>query len=184
MQFKDVTSTTFGLVVAFLLPGAMALLSMTYWIAPVADAFETFLTADANLGLLLLMLLGALTLGLVVSAVRWLLYEVLLAQGGWVYGAKLTADERKRLQEQNRLAAYRAAVDETYRYHQFFGGLSLTAPALLIGWFNDLESGRTAEVLLVISFVALELLLVAAAIAAYKSYLQYTQAILAEAATA
>lgn len=179
MQVQDVTATTFGFVIAFLLPGVVALFSLTYWHAPVADAFDTFLTTEANLGLFLFMLLGALILGLVVSPVRWLLYDVILSRWGRVYGPKPTSEEWQRLRESERFAAFRATIDETYRYHQFFGGITITAPLLFIGWLNDDERSPGPQAMLIIGFSALEALLIVAAISSYKSYLKYTAAILA-----
>lgn len=183
MQVKDVTATTFGLVVAYLLPGVVALYALKYWSAPVADAFQTFLTTDANVGLFLFMLLGALILGLVVSPVRWLVYEVVLSIGNSMYGKRPTDEEWQRLVLDDRIAAFRATIDETYRYHQFFGGITVTAPLLFIGWLTDDERSSETSAMLIGGFVALELLWISAAIAAYKGYLKYTRAILAKAAT-
>ena len=179
MQLKDVTSTSFGLVIGFLLPGVVSLFSLTFWYKPAADAFHTFLTDASNFGLFLFLLLGALILGLAVSSVRWLVYEVLLARLPGVYGPALTEQEHERLCEESRFAPYRAAVDETYRYHQFFGGLTITAPALFAGWLGGLGSGCLVKAVLTAGFVALEVLLAASAITAFRSFRRYAKAILA-----
>jgi hypothetical protein len=180
VQFKDVTSTSFGLLVAFLLPGVVALFSLSFWYESAADAFHTFLTDASNVGLFFFLLLGALALGLVVSAVRWFVYEVLLTRLPRFNESKPTEAEWQRMAEQDRFVAFRAAVDETYRYHQFFGGLTLTAPALFAGWVISLGSGYITRGVLIAGFVALELLLAVAALIAFRSYLRYSKAILRE----
>ena len=88
-----------GKIIAFLLPGVVALFSLSFWVASAADAFHTFLTAQSNVGLFLFLLLGALTFGLVVSAVRSLIYETLLGRMKWFCGARPTEQELQRMSE-------------------------------------------------------------------------------------
>src|SRR5439155_4424932 len=73
---KDVTATSFGLLIGFLLPGLMAFYSLGAWIPAVRDLLSFFRGAKSDIGLFLLVLLVALTVGLLVSAFRWLLLEV------------------------------------------------------------------------------------------------------------
>jgi hypothetical protein len=180
LQFKDVTSTSFGLVIAFLLPGIVALFSLTFWFESAADAFHTFLTAASNVGLFIFLLLGALTLGVVASAVRWIVYEKLLALTPRIYDQKLTPAESGRIFERDRFAAFRASIDETYRYHQFFGGMTITAPALFIGWLSSLDYDRVIGSALILGFLGVESILVVAAISARRSWLRYAKAILGD----
>jgi hypothetical protein len=180
MPLKDVTSTSFGLTIAFLLPGTVALFSLSLWLESAADAFHTFLTAKANVGLFLFLLLGALICGLVVAAVRSFLYETLLSRFEKVYGRRLTGEELRRVSEEDRFTAFRAAIDETYRYYQFNGGMTIAAPALFAGWLKTVDEGAAIEFLLVVGFVALEALLAFRAISEYRSYLGWMRSILAE----
>jgi hypothetical protein len=73
---KDVTSTSFGLLIAFLLPGLEASYALSLWSDSVAKVLNIFLTSSSNLGLFLLVLTGALTFGLVVAVFRWLVFEL------------------------------------------------------------------------------------------------------------
>jgi hypothetical protein len=82
------------------------------------------------------------------------------------------------LSEESRFVAFRAAVDETYRYHQCFGGLTIAAPALFVGWLNSLDAHRGQQVALIVSFIALETLLVIASIVAFRNYLSFARSIL------
>src|SRR5437868_1626373 len=70
-RMPDITSTFFGLTIAFLAPGMVGLYSLKYWLTSTNRVFETVLTAKSNAGLFLMVILGALVLGLVVSAIRW-----------------------------------------------------------------------------------------------------------------
>ena len=87
---KDVTSTSFGLVIAYLLPGLMALYALSYFSIPVHALFLTFLKAESNVGLFLLVDAVCLLLGrwdeviiswlfllgiLIAAAVMYLLYS-------------------------------------------------------------------------------------------------------------
>jgi hypothetical protein len=175
MAIKDVTSTSFGLVIAYLLPGVVALFSLSFWYSSARDAFHTFLTSKSNLGLFLFLLLGALTLGLVISTVRWLVYERLLSP---LCGRRPTDDEWRRMSEENRFVAFRAAVDETLRYHQCFGGLTIAAPALFFGWLNSLDAHGAQRAVLIVAFGALEGILAVSSVAAFRRYLKFVRAIL------
>jgi hypothetical protein len=180
MPFKDITSTSFGLTIAFLLPGTVALFSFSLWLGSAGRAFHTFLTTEANVGLFLFLLLGALTCGLVVAAVRSFVYENLLSRISRLYGAGPTQEQWQRLSEEDRFVAYRAAIDETYRYHQFCGGMTVAAPALFIGWLRTIHEGAATEISLAVGFGILEALLVYRAISEYQSYLGWVRRILAD----
>jgi hypothetical protein len=169
----EVTSTFFGLAIGFLLPGFVGLFSLSFWSDSEARAFHTFLTSRANFGLLLFLLMAALVVGLVVAAVRWLIFEVVLR---FSMGSKLTDTERAKIGP--KLEAFRAVVDEQYRYHQFYGGIAITAPALFVGWLQGLDVGDCAEVGVIAGFIAVELLLIASAIGSYRRYITYAKAVL------
>lgn len=62
-DLKDVTSTSFGYVIAFLLPGLAALYALGLWSAKIAGILSTFLTSNSNIGLFLLIIATALGLG-------------------------------------------------------------------------------------------------------------------------
>ena len=170
MAFKDVTSTSFGLVIAFLLPGVVALFSLSFWFDSAQRAFHTFLTANSNIGLFLFLLLGALALGLAVNAVRLGLYEILLGRIKKLYGPRFAPQQLRGLAEQDRFVAFRAAIDETYRYHQFYGGTTLAAPALFVGWLNSLHTTSWTRVTLIAGFAVAESMLIGAAISTLRSF--------------
>ena len=173
---KDVTSTSFGLVIAFFLPGLAALYSLCYWSSSVDQIFKTFLTTESNVGLFLLVVAAAVIIGLQITLVRWLLFEFWLCRSQKIESSffkKLGTDEIC-------LVAFRAVVDEHYRYHQFWGGICIVLPVFVVGWLR--ESWDTLAswqiVLTIIVFVSGELLTGWAAAVAYQLYSTRTKKIL------
>lgn len=172
---KDVTSTSFGLVIAFLLPGFVGLYSLTFWSANVQEMFHTFLTAQSNLGLFLLVVLVALVIGLLVTPLRWLLFERFLCKSYF-----LTPDDFAELGTEAKLVAFRAATDELYRYHQFWGGTAIAMLPLYVGWLWDSWSFLNyAEISLsIIGFITVEVVTGLAAIEAYRRHITRSKRIL------
>lgn len=151
-----VTSTSFGLAIAYLLPGIVAFYGASLWSGTIARVFSTFLTAEANGPLFLMVFLVGLVLGIAAQAIAWLAVEsaalrilytkertllslrfrgrVLFA--GFKSGPlqRISGDDYARLREPDRLSAYRAFIDEIYRYYQFWSGLVVVLPIVLIGW--------------------------------------------------
>lgn len=179
MTLKDFNSTSFGLLAAYLLPGTVILYSFTFWSESAARAFRTFLTEEANIGLFLFLLLGALTLGLVATVVRWFLYERLPGRFAQRLYGPGPADHQW-MGDEDRFAAHGAIVDENYRFHQFCGGLTIALPALFVGWLRTLDVGVVGLAAWVSAAVALEALLVAAAIESQKRYRKRAREILAK----
>src|SRR5688572_28867809 len=70
------TSTSFGLLIAYLLPGIIVLYGVSLWSPRVHAIFQTFLGANSNAGLFLLLLLASLIAGLLVSGVRVLTVDI------------------------------------------------------------------------------------------------------------
>jgi hypothetical protein len=174
-NMKDVGSTSFGLVIAYLLPGLMALYALSYFSAPVHALFTTFLKAESNVGLFLLVTLGALAVGLQVSLVRSLIFQSWLCKG-W----RLSASDFAFLASEGKLSAFRATVDEHYRYHQFWGGMAVVMPILFGRWIFSLPI-RSAECwILVVIFLLLEWATVWGAREAYVGYVERAQQILKE----
>jgi hypothetical protein len=117
---KDVSSTTFGFVIAFLLPGFAGLFGISFFAPPVNQLFAQFVKAESNVGRFLLVILCSLVVGLEISGIRWVLFEELLCRK-----YKRDSSKYRHLADASKLSAFRAAVDEHYRYHQFWGGIRL-----------------------------------------------------------
>jgi len=163
---KDVTSTSFGLLIAFLLPGLAALYAFSLWPGPIQSQFQVFLTAESNVGLFLLVILAAITVGLQVAAVRWVVFELLFCRMHRLSKAAFSS-----LGDPGKLAAFRAATDEHYRYHQFWGGMTIVLPILYFGLrVPSSNSSWAKSYWTAVVFVILEVITFAAAIEAYSRY--------------
>lgn len=121
---KDITNTTFGLIIAYLLPGLAALLTLAFAFPDVREMLEIFKKTESNIGLFLLVILAGIGLGLQVGVVRWLLIELPLTRWGW----SLENADYRGLASEKIHAAFRTHIDEQYRYHQFFGGIAVIQP--------------------------------------------------------
>jgi hypothetical protein len=113
------------------------------------------------------LLLTALALGLVIAAVRHLIWQK------WFCRSHRLKDEGFRLLMGERLTAFRAAAEEHYRYHQFYGGVCLAiAPAFLNWLWLNWRHSLWQTMATVCAFTALEFLL---AVTAAGSLALYTR---------
>jgi len=134
----NITSTAFGLIIATLLPGLAGLYGLSFWSSALRRTFTTFQTSESNVGLFLLIVLAALALGLVASAIRWVVFERSFELGRFkINRDRLEPDQFQTLTKQDHLPAFKAVVDEHYRYHQFFGGAFVVWPILYVGWLKQ-----------------------------------------------
>jgi hypothetical protein len=174
---KDVTTTSFGLLMAYLFPGVAALCCVAFWWSPspIDDLFKAFLKSQSNFGSFLFVVVVALLVGLQLNALRWFIYE---KRAG--LGYVLTAKDWVALADKDRLIAVKTTIDENYRYHQFYGSMSLVIPFLVGGWIYKTIACRHIIVTLVIALVALvvEYVTIASAHAAISRYGNRVEAII------
>jgi chromate transport protein ChrA len=114
---KDVTDKNFGTIIAFLLPGALLLWGLSLALPDVGD---WFLLASAekgpSVGGFLFSSLAALSLGLLLSAIRWLIIDHIHE---WTGIAKPNLKFEK-LTDQHTLSAFSGVVENHYRYYQYY----------------------------------------------------------------
>ena len=164
----DVGSTTFGYVIAYLLPGLSASIGVGLLSPHAGRVFRTVID-EQNLALGLLGALIALALGLFLTLFRGLIVEE------WIWrDNKLTPEEHSELsRDEDTYRGYRSIIDELYRYHQFWGGMAIAVPLLLAGVVTRgaAEMSGVETVGLVAGLVALELGALWAANATYRRYI-------------
>jgi hypothetical protein len=131
---KDLTSTTFGYLIAFLLPGVFGLYALSLWVPQVSMILQPVLKADATVGPSAIFLALAVGMGLCVSAVRFFIFEKYLCRRH-----SLPANLFASLYKENKLTAFKAVVDEHYRYHQFYGGCAVGLIVLFSAWLVHLH---------------------------------------------
>ena len=176
-EVKELTITSFGLIIAYLLPGLIGLYGMSFWFPRIGAAFDTFLTSESNVGLFFLIVLSALAVGMLIHGIRWIVVEV------WCSTPNLRLDPElfAKLAGERKLPAFRTAVDEIYRYHQWWGGIAIAGPIVFVGWMNSTEAlkvGTNQSVALWLAFLALETLVMYAAWRVWEMYVTRLKLIL------
>jgi len=166
---KDITSTTFGLLIAFFLPGLACFYGLGSWSIAIKNMFDTFLTAQSNIGLFFLVFAGAVIISLELTLLRWILFELLLCKS-----IKFDPNDFHELgKDEKKLAAFRAVAEEHYRYHQFWGGMFFAIPVFYIGWLLQiwLTLGCLYKVSLIVALVLIEFITACGALKAFKNYI-------------
>ena len=173
---KDLTSTSFGYVIAFVLPGIVGLFALASWFPGLGELLEPATSKDATLGPSFFLLLSCLTVGLIIGAARHYIF-----QKGLCRRHQLQPDIFKGLSGE-RLVAFKAAVDEHYRYHQFYGGCAIALPILFCGWIRQIwpNLGVLKSFVIILAFIGFDLFLVVTAIDAFKQYSHRSAQIVAQ----
>ena len=121
---EQVTRTNFGLLIAYLIPGFIALVGMSF----LSDTIRAWLVGhDAvTIGGFLYSTIAAMVVGLMCSTVRWIAIDTLHHRTG------IRRPEWNFADLQENLEAYLLLEENHYRYYQFYGN-SLIAWAIGYG---------------------------------------------------
>ena len=173
---SDITSTSFGLIIAYFLPGMVGMYTLTFYSKYARTVFSTFLTSESNIGLFLLVCLFALTLGLILTVLRWLVYEKCLCK---TKSCSISFKDFKSIgQDEKKLNAFRATVDEHYRYHQFFGSISIVSIPFMYGLITYNNLSKSALAFTVVFLLFFQIALIMAAIDAFNKYVDRSKSIM------
>jgi hypothetical protein len=110
---KDLSGKNFGLLIAYIVPGAIVLVGLAAFFPTVQDWLINPSKATPSIGGFLFVTLAAVAAGMTASAVRWATIDRLHHCTGVL---KPALDDSK-LPE--RLEAFEALVEAHYRYYQF-----------------------------------------------------------------
>lgn len=132
---KDVTTTSFGLIIAYLLPGLAGLYSLSFWFPRIAELFAKFGSSESNVGLFLIVILVSVIISLQISFFRYFIFEVIVCAG-----IKLKPEDFANFGDKDKNIAFRVLIDGQYRYHEFWGGMLIVQPALFYGWITTSTS--------------------------------------------
>lgn len=126
---SPVSSDNFGLLIAYLIPGFLALCG----ISPHSELIETWLGATAEnpptIGGFLYVTVASVAAGITVSTVRWLVLDYVHHRSGLSPPALSPTDL------QANIDAFKSAVEYHYRYYQFYGNTLVALVVLLVGRF-------------------------------------------------
>jgi hypothetical protein len=114
---NDSSTKQFGLMVAYLLPGFVALTGLAPFAPVVAAWLQSGEQTQAGLGPPVYAVLAATTIGMVVSCFRWLIVDQIHRMTGIV--PPLWDDSRL----DQRLSAFDYLVESHYRYYQFVANM-------------------------------------------------------------
>jgi hypothetical protein len=127
-EIKDVTSTSFGLLIAYLAPGLAGLYTTSFYSPDVRDFLKNAKGAED----FLLILLAALIVGMLLNGMHFVGLH-LLCNKAWGWGWNMAENDFKKLQDAEKLACYLAVLSEYYRAHQFFGAMAIVIPFFYFG---------------------------------------------------
>lgn len=174
---KETTTRSFGLLIAYLLPGIACFCYVAIWWQPFKSLLEKFMVSKSDIGSFLFVMLIALLLGLILNAIRWVLYEKIFLKKHSLPPAYFVT-----IIKDNSLLAIHTAIDENFRYHQFYGNLSLIIPFYSITLVDHVLTTKNIELQTLWYFgviLGLSLLCIALEIifiwAANESFLRYIE---------
>jgi hypothetical protein len=124
---REITSSNFGLLIAYLVPGLTALWGASY-VSPTIRLWLAATPSDApTVGGFLYLTIGSMAAGLTVSTIRWATIDTLHR----LTGLRPPKVDFARLQEH--IDAYHLFVEWRYRYYQFYANsaVALSVPYVL-----------------------------------------------------
>ena len=132
---KDISNKNFGLLIAYVLPGAVALTGVSSFSATVRSWLTNPSDASPTVGGFLFVTLASVAAGMTASAVRWAVIDTLHHHTGI---AKPAWDDSKL---SDRLHAFEALVENHYRYYQFYSNSLIAMLFSYAAWRPSLGGG-------------------------------------------
>jgi hypothetical protein len=167
---KDITSTSFGLLIAYFLPGLTGLYTLTFYMPRLNQVLQKFLESKADIGLILLTVAVALTLGIILNIFRTIIFEMLPPLGF----RGLSAKDYNKLTDAANLNSYLLFVEENYRFHQFSGSIAITLSFIYYAWLRKhWTTARASDHLW--AFVAYSLIQIATVVVAQKARRRFVE---------
>ncbi len=178
---KELTPTSFGYLIAFLLPGVLGLYALSYWLPQAGVLLQPILKADATVGPSVVFLLVAVGMGLCLGAVRFWLLE----KGTYgLLGKKCLSEALHKHLKPESLSLLNAYAEQHYRYHQFYGGCFVAVLTMFAGWWRGQWpfTGKFGwnVIYVVLGFILFELLLERSSYNAFKKYVDKCNALAGE----
>jgi hypothetical protein len=125
---QSVSSTNFGPLIAYLVPGATVLLGFSPYSQTLRQWFAATPSGAPSLGGFLYLTVTALATGMTVSAVRWALIDTLHARTGLApprLDFSLLGD---------RVEAFALLIDIHYRHYQYYANMFVALAAAYTGY--------------------------------------------------
>jgi hypothetical protein len=127
---KDITDKNFGVLIAFVLPGFILLLCLSYSFPAIKDWLTASSAKDGlSVGGFLYATLASMSMGLLLSALRWASVDKLLTLEYRLRGRQFPKINFSRFSDKNVYAAFLGANENHYRYYQYYSN-SLVASTI------------------------------------------------------
>ena len=120
--YVEVNERSFGILIAYIIPGWIVLLGMSYRVDSVAGWVSGSVSASPTIGGFLYSTLASIGLGVATSTIRWLTVDSAMKHLG-VRPKKVKFNELR-----DRYQAMTMLIDGHYRYYQFHGNLMVALP--------------------------------------------------------
>jgi len=131
---KDITEKNFGMLISFSLPGFILLYSLSFSFPELKEWLAGTAAKDSlSVGDFLYSALASLSLGLLLSAIRWFTVDSLLKFEYWVLGQQFPTITISSLRNKDVYAAFSGVNENHYRYYQYY---SNSLVALAIGFLT------------------------------------------------
>ncbi len=169
---NSLSTQNFGLVIAYLLPGFVALWGVSYF-SPTVDAWISASQQNApTVAGFMYVTLASLAAGVTVSAVRWAIIDQLhhatgIVPPAWKFGNL-----------EGKLQGYLTLIENHYRYYQFYSNMFVAAAFSFAARAVSAGASVTLSSLANIAFVTLELVLFAGSRDTLRKYYSRTQQLL------
>lgn len=161
---KELSEKNFGVIIGFLLPGFLFLWGLSYSCDEVASWLAKSGGKDSpSVAGFLYSTLASLAVGLLISAVRWMLIDSIHKCTG-------VRDPRMKfasLKDKDRLAAFTGAVENHYRYYQYYAN---TLIALVGAFAIYVVAGKRPSAAIWVTAIALAVTLFCGSRDALKKY--------------
>ena len=137
MTVRELNTSNFGIVIAWLIPGFITLCGLSLLSPELARWLNGSASGALTVGGFLYVTLASLTLGLIVSTIRWATVDVIHHRSG------LARPSLKFSRLQSRTTAFLMLVEHRYRFYQFYAN---SAVAVLVATTCWLLAGRSLGV--------------------------------------
>lgn len=138
MEGPDTLSKSFGLSIAFLIPGAVGLYAASFF-APIIREWFAVKPDGSTVGGFLFVVLGSAGMGVFISGMRWVVIDWLICQRldiQWLPQAPNGLEQARRRQKDCE-AAYQDLRFSHYQFSQFYLNMPFALALAYLAWFID-----------------------------------------------
>lgn len=152
---KTLPGLDFGLIIAFFLPGFVAVYALGCFSPRISEVFSALLSKDQAFGASFMITVLALSAGLVISGIRAFALDF-LHEKTWPSMPDL---DYSKLNSEGKLEVFKEAINNTYRFYQFYGNMFVALAFLTCVRYGvvgvDIRSQKTVFLASLLALLAL-----------------------------